>query len=289
MAKDVLLNNGVSIPRIGYGTASISGWQHNNKHVIETIKTAINMGYRYIDTSTIGGNEQSVGQAIKKSNVERSQLFVSTKVWNHDQGYEETLRAFEYSCQQLDLDVIDLYLIHWPIKGKIKDTWRALERLYKDKRVSAIGVSNFRVSDLEHLLRFSKIKPTCNQIELHPYFSQLVLKRYCAQHNIHIIGWSPLGSGSWSKVSSQEKPINDLTIKSIAKEHTVSPSQIILRWNIQHDIIPIPKSETPEHMRQNIFLDHFSLSENEMKEIDSLDKEMRIGPNPDHNDVEFFL
>ena len=252
---DIVLNNGVKIPSLGFGTAAIGEWQQDDDAVVSVIQSAIESGYRYIDGSAVSGNEISIGRAIKKSKINRDELFVVTKVWNGDQGYDATLRAFEQSRLNLGLDVIDLYLIHWPIEDKLTETWKAMEMLYEQKRVRAIGVSNFRINDLEQLLAISTVTPVCNQIELHPYFSQSKLRKYCLAHSIQVIGWSPLGTGTWSNITFEKKPINDSVIQKIAHDHHVSAAQVILRWNVQNNVIPVPKAETEQHIKQNICLD----------------------------------
>lgn len=267
----VTLHNGVKMPQFGLGVYLVE----EGNEIVQTVKTALRYGYRSIDTAAFYDNEVGVGEAIKQSGVPREQLFVTTKVWNSDQGYEQTLRAFDESMKKLQLDYLDLYLIHWPVKGKYIDTWKALEKLYQDGKVRAIGVSNFQIHHLEHIFNECDIKPMVNQIELHPVLSQVDLRSFCREHDIQVEAWSPIARG---------RILNDSTLKKIAEKYHKSVAQIILRWHIQNDIIIIPKSVTPARIKENAEIFDFTLSEEEMNQIHALNKDERFGPHPDHFD-----
>jgi len=230
VASSVMLNNGVEMPQLGLGV-----WQvKDGSQVIASVKAAIAAGYRSIDTAAKYGNEEGVGQAIRESGVPREELFITTKVWNSDQGYESTITALDSSLRKLGLDYIDLYLIHWPVKGKYKDTWNAFEKLYADGKAKAIGVSNFHPHHLEDLLADAKVVPAVDQVELHPLLNQAELRSYCAGKSIHVEAWSPLMQGNL------DQPV----LAEIAGKYGKSPAQVILRWHLQHGIIVIPKSVT---------------------------------------------
>jgi len=262
------LHNGVQMPWVGKGVWQVA----EGEEVINTVKTAIKAGYRAVDTAMIYRNEVGVGQAIKESGVPREELFITTKVWNKAQGYESTLEAFEKSMDRLDLEYLDLYLIHWPVVGKYKDTWRALEKLYADGRVRAIGVCNFKEHHLEDVMKECTVVPMVNQVELHPQFSQKPLRDFCKQHNIQIQAWSPLGMG---------KLLDNEVLKGIAAKHGKTVAQVILRWDLQHGIVTIPKSITPSRIVENTKLFDFELDEADMLAIDGLNTNVRMGPDPD--------
>lgn len=264
----VKLHNGVEIPQLGIGVFKVE----DGDTVIHTVKTALDLGYRSIDTAAIYKNEEGVGKAIKESAVSRESLFITTKVWNEEQGYDSTLRAFETSLKKLDLDYLDLYLIHWPGKDKYVETWKAFERLYDEGVVKAIGVSNFQEHHLDHLLASAKEKPTVNQIELHPRLSQEKLREYCQKKDIKIEAWSPIAKG---------RLINEPTLNYIAKKHDKTPVQVILRWHLQNGHIIIPKSIHPERIKENAEIFDFQLSLVEMDQIDRLNMNERLGSNPD--------
>lgn len=241
--------------------------------VIESVKTALNNGYRSFDTAAIYRNEEGVGQAIKESTVPREDLFITTKVWNSDQGYESTLQAFDASIEKLGLDYVDLYLIHWPVKGKYTETWKALEKLYKDGRVRAIGVSNFNIHHLEDIMEIAEIIPMVNQVEYHPHLTQKELHNFCKKHGIQLEAWSPLKQGEL---------LSEPTINKIARKYQKSPAQIILRWDIQNQVVTIPKSINESRIIENANIFDFELTPVEMSEIDALNKDHRIGPDPDN-------
>ncbi|MFE4427220.1 aldo/keto reductase [Peribacillus butanolivorans] len=266
--ETITLHNGVKMPQLGFGVFKVK----NGSETVESVKKAIEVGYRSIDTAAVYENEEGVGQAIRESGISREELFITSKVWNTDQGYETTLQAFDDSLKRLGLEYLDLYLIHWPGKDKYLETWKALEKLYNEGKVKSIGVSNFHVHHLEKLLENSEIKPVVNQIELHPLLTQVEIRDYCEKHDIKVEAWSPLGRGSL---------IEEPTINHIAKKHGKSSAQVLIRWHLQHEIVVIPKSITPSRIEENAQVFDFSLSLNEMNQIDALNKNERFGSNPD--------
>ena len=267
----VKLANGVEMPRLGLGV-----WKaKDGEEVQNAVKAAIQTGYRLIDTAAVYKNEEGVGKAIKESGVSREDLFITTKVWNDDQGYESTLQAFEESRKKLGLEYIDLYLIHWPVKGKYKETWKALEKLYEDGLVKAIGVSNFQVHHLKDLLSDAKVKPMVNQVEFHPYLTQKELLSYCNEENIQLEAWSPLMQGEVVRVD---------VIKELAEKYGKTPAQIVLRWDLQHGVVTIPKSVKEHRIQENADVFDFELSREDMDKLDALNKNHRYGPDPDNFD-----
>ncbi len=265
------LSNGVEMPWFGLGVYKVE----EGDQVVNSVKWAIEAGYRSIDTAALYQNEEGVGQAIKESGVLREELFITTKVWNSDQGYDTTLQAFEKSLSKLGLDYVDLYLVHWPVKGKYKDTWRALEKLHEDGKVRAIGVSNFQIHHLEDLLADAKVRPVVNQVELHPLLSQVELRNYCKEQGIQIEAWAPLAQG---------RLLDNPTLQAIADKHGKSIAQVLLRWDIQSGIVTIPKSIKKERIVQNADIYDFELSVEEMKQIDDLNEDRRFGADPDNFD-----
>lgn len=263
------LANGVRMPWLGLGV-----WKVSEAEVELAVKSAIEHGYRSIDTAAAYGNEEGVGKAVRESGVPRDQLFITTKVWNADQGYDSTLAAFDRSVGKLGMDYVDLYLIHWPVKGKYKETWRALEKLYRDGRVRAIGVSNFHVHHLEDLLPNAEVKPMVNQVEFHPRLAQRSLLRFCKEQGIQMEAWSPLMQG-------KELLEHELLAK-LANKYGKTAAQIILRWDVQHGVVTIPKSVTPSRIRENADIFDFELSAEDMALIDSLNLDSRVGPDPDN-------
>lgn len=255
------------MPIFGLGVYKVD----DGKTVVESVKTAINHGYRSIDTASFYDNEIGVGQAIKESDIAREDIFVTSKVWNDEQGYESTLQAFERSLKKLDLEYLDLYLIHWPIKDTYKETWRALEKLYTDGRVRAIGVSNFNVNQLQDLLADCNIKPVINQVEFHPHLTQVELRNLCKQENIQLEAWSPLKRG---------RLLEEPTILKIAKQYQKSAAQVILRWDLQSQVITIPKSITKERIIENADIFDFSLTDEDMESINQLNRNDRSGKDP---------
>ncbi|AIQ29822.1 glyoxal reductase [Paenibacillus sp. FSL P4-0081] len=262
------LANGVEMPWFGLGVFKVQEGQE----VVDSVKAAIKAGYRSIDTATVYGNEEGVGQAIRESGVAREELFITTKVWNNDQGYDSTLAAFDLSLSKLGLDYVDLYLVHWPIRAKYKDTWRALEKLYADGKVRAIGVSNFQIDHLEDLLTEANVKPMVNQVELHPLLSQLELREFCRAQGIQIEAWAPLAQGHL---------LDNAVIADIAARHNKTLPQVILRWDLQNGIVTIPKSVKEERIIANADIFDFELSEDEISRINALNNNQRFGSHPD--------
>ncbi|MEI3606325.1 aldo/keto reductase [Pseudogracilibacillus sp. SE30717A] len=267
------LNNNVLMPQLGLGVYKVL-----NEEVTDVVTHALNVGYRSIDTAQFYENEDGVGEAIRNSPIPREDLFITSKVWNSHHGYDNTLRAFEESMEKLKLEYLDLYLIHWPtpMYDQYIETYKALEKLYHDGRVKAIGVSNFNIEHLERVLNECDVTPVLNQVEYHPYLQQDELKKYCREHSILIEAWSPLARGN---------VLNDPAIVHLAKKHQKSPAQIVLRWHIQQDSIIIPKSVTPSRIRENFHIFDFELSSEDMKKIEKLNRNERTGRDPNEMNV----
>ncbi|MEV8044643.1 aldo/keto reductase [Streptomyces griseoluteus] len=265
----IILNNGVEMPQLGFGV-----WQVPDDEAERAVTTALETGYRSIDTAAIYGNEEGTGKAIAASGVPREDLFVTTKLWNSDQGYDSTLRAFDTSLEKLGLDYLDLYLIHWPLPARDNylDTYKAFEKLYSDGRIRAIGVSNFLPEHLERLIAETSVVPAVNQIELHPQLQQRAAREFDAEHGIATEAWSPLGQGK----GLLEVP----AIVAIARKHGRTPAQVVLRWHIQLGNIVIPKSVTPSRIKENIEVFDFSLDDEDLAAIGALDEDKRLGPDP---------
>ncbi|MBD1383281.1 aldo/keto reductase [Metabacillus arenae] len=265
----VTLNNGIKMPQLGFGV-----WQVSDEQATTAVAKAIEAGYTSIDTAMIYENEKGVGKAVRESSVPREELFITTKVWNSDQGYENTLRAFDESLERLGLDYVDLYLIHWPTPqfDEYVDTYKALEKLYHDGRVKSIGVCNFEIEHLERILKECDVKPVLNQIECHPYLAQNEVKEFCAKHEIFVEAWSPLDQGG--------EVLQDEVIKKIAVSHGKTPAQVVLRWHLQNNTIVIPKSVTPARIEENFQVFDFELTADELQEINQLNRNRRKGPNP---------
>ncbi len=263
------LHNGVKMPYLGLGVYLAD----NDKEVIDAIHWALDVGYRHIDTASIYKNEEGVGKAIQTSSIPREDIFVVSKVWNADQGYDTTIKAFEESINRLQLDYLDLYLIHWPVKNKYIDTWKALETLYKEKRIRAIGVSNFMQHHLEDLIEHTEIVPMVNQMEFHPHLLQQDLIDFCSEHQILYEAWSPMMQGKIFGLS---------TLDGLVKKYKKTAAQIVLRWNLQKGVITIPKSVKKERIIANADLFDFELTKEDVAYIDSLDKNQRIGPDPNN-------
>ena len=259
------------MPQVGLGV-----WQAKDGQEVEkAVAVALACGYRLIDTAAVYGNEGGVGRAITNSPVPRSEIFLTTKVWNADHGYDQTIAAFEKSLQRLATDYVDLYLIHWPVPAKDKyiETWRALEKLYSEGKVRAIGVSNFTIEHLERLMNETTVVPTINQIELHPHLSQKELRDFCHQHKIAVESYSPLGGSGGTLL---DVPL----LHEIGRRYSKSPAQVIIRWHIQNGLIVIPKSITPERIRQNINVFDFDLQPDDMDAINHLNANKRVGSDP---------
>lgn len=271
----VKLNNGIEMPVVGLGVFQVEDGQI----VIDSVKAAIKNGYRSIDTAAIYGNEEGVGQGIKEAieenGINREDLFITSKVWNADLGYQSTLDAFELSLKKLGLDYLDLYLIHWPVEGKYVESWKALETLYKTGKVKAIGMSNFQIHHLQDVLEIAEIKPMVNQVELHPLLSQVELRNFLKENSIQVEAWAPLMQGQL---------FENETLSQIAKAHNKSIAQIVLRWHLQNEIVIIPKSIKEHRIQENGNIFDFELTAEEMKTIDALNQNHRVGPDPDNFD-----
>lgn len=269
------LHNGVEMPWFGLGVSNIN----EGAEVINAVKAAISHGYRSIDTAALYGNEEGVGQGIregiKESGISREEIFVTSKVWNSDLGYESTIAAYETSLKKLGLDYLDLYLVHWPVEEKYKEAWRALETLYKEKRVKAIGVSNFHIHHLEELLKDAEITPMINQVEFHPHLTQKELHNFCKEHSIQLEAWSPLMQGGLL-----EHPV----LVEIASKTEKTVAQVILRWDLQNEVVTIPKSIKEARIIQNSQIFDFELTEDDMERISALNENRRVGPDPDNFD-----
>jgi diketogulonate reductase-like aldo/keto reductase len=271
LTDKVVFNNGIEIPGLGLGVFQIP-----NEETAEVVKTGIINGYRLIDTAQIYGNEKGTGEGIKEglkiTGLNREDLFVTSKVWNAHISKEEALNSFEESLKKLQLDYLDLFLIHWPGKDSFKESWLALEELYEAGKIRAIGVSNFEIHHLEELLSYAKVIPVLNQIELHPKLSQKEIRDFCKQHDIKIQAWSPLMQGQL---------LDHPVIKEIAKKHKKSTAQIILRWDIEQEILLVVKSVHENRMLSNSDVFDFKLDNEDMERLNSLNQSLRSGPHPD--------
>jgi len=263
------LGRGESIPQLGFGVFQVPPAETE-----EAVSTALSTGYRHIDTAAAYRNEPAVGQAVHASSLERGEVFITTKCFNDDHGYEEARRAFDASLGRLELDYIDLYLIHWPVPphDRYADTWRAFIELRTEGLVRSIGVSNFQPAHLERLIAETGETPVINQVELHPYFQQVGLRREHERLGIVTEAWSPLAQG---------QVLGDPVIVRIAESHSRTPAQVVIRWHLQLGNVVIPKSVTPERIRENFEVFDFELADSEMREIDALDEGRRLGPDPD--------
>jgi len=269
----VTLNNGLEMPLVGYGVFRVP----DGEDLAEAVKTAIAKGYRSIDTAQVYRNEESVGRgiraAIAEGLVSRDELFVTSKVWNDGLSYEETLAAYDSSLEKLGLDYLDLYLIHWPgLDTNYIDAYKALEKIYQDGRVRSIGVSNFHVHHLEHLLKETTVIPVINQIEFHPHLTQEEVRAYCKEHGIQVEAWSPLMNGSL---------LEEELIQQLATKYSKTPAQIVLRYDVQHGVVTIPKTMTPARMTENLHVFDFTLTDEEMAQLDAMNDGLRCGPDPE--------
>ena len=275
LQSKAVLNNGVEMPWFGLGVFKVE----EGPELVEAVKSAIKAGYRSIDTAAIYGNEKAVGEGIRAgieaTGIAREELFITSKVWNADQGYETTIAAYEESLKKLGLDYLDLYLVHWPSEGKYKDTWRALETLYKEKRVRAIGVSNFQVHHLQDVMKDAEIKPMINQVEYHPRLTQKEVQAFCKEQGIQMEAWSPLMQGQL---------LDNETLQEIAEKHGKTTAQVILRWDLQNGVITIPKSTKEHRIIANADVFNFELTKEDMEKIDALNQNHRVGPDPDNFD-----
>ena len=268
----IKLNNNVFIPQLGLGVfQSKDGDEAKN-----AIKWALEAGYRHIDTAMFYGNETSVGEAIRECNIPREEIFVTTKLWNDDIRNGNCVEALEGSIRKLGFDYVDLYLIHWPADG-YKEAWKDMEQLYKEGKIKSIGVSNFQKHHLEEIEKIAEIMPVVNQIESHPYFNNQELIEYCQNKDIAVEVWSPLGGG-------RNSVLNDEIIRNIGQKNNTSNAQVVLRWHIQRGVIVLPKSVHKERIQANYNVYDFELTDDDMKVIDGLNKDLRVGPNPDNFD-----
>jgi len=272
--KYVALNNGVKMPMLGYGVFKIDDDQSG----VEAVKTAIEAGYRSIDTAAIYGNEKAVGQAIKECGVPREEIFLTTKLWNEAMRVGNQVESFEQSLADLGVDYVDLYLVHWPVRGHYVDTWLAMEKIYKSGKAKAIGVSNFLPHHIDDIAKVWSVVPALNQYEMHPLLTRKPLLAHCKKHGIVSQSWGPLGgSDPDNKVSLLDNPV----IAKIAEKYGKSPAQVILRWNIDIGVVCIPKSITPSRIKANIDVFDFALTGEDIAVIDGLNKDARFGPDPD--------
>ena len=265
---NVTLHDGVEIPQLGFGV-----FQVPPEVTQKAVEEALAAGYRHIDTAAAYRNESGVGAALAATGIPRGEIFVTTKLWNSEQGFDSTLRAHRESLERLGLDAVDLYLVHWPMpdEGRYLDTWRAFERIRGEGGTRSIGVSNFRVEELENMREVTELQPTVNQIELHPLLQQAELRAWHAEHAIATEAWSPLAQG---------EVLGDETILRLAKHHGRTPAQVVLRWHLQVGNVVIPKSVTPERIRENLDVFEFELEEDEMEAMAALEAGHRTGPDP---------
>ena len=262
-----VLNNGLKMPWLGFGVYQIK----EGESVGNAVKCALEAGYRSIDTAAVYGNEQGVGKAIQESGIPREDIFLTTKVWNDDLRKKRTLQAFEESLEKLQTDYVDLYLVHWPVADFYLEAWSAMEEIYNSGRAKAIGVSNFLISHLQDIMKEGNVVPVVNQIEFHPYLVQPELLQFCKNHHIQVEAWSPLMQGQVVTVPA---------IREMAKKYNKTTAQIVLRWNLQHGVITIPKSVNPNRIIKNRQIFDFELSQGDVKILDALDRGKHFGPDP---------
>lgn len=262
------LSNGLKIPSIGFGTYKLG----DDEKVINAVDYALKVGYRHIDTAAFYGNEEAIGKALKKSNVKRKDIFLATKLWNNCHGYENAMNAFNDSIKRLGVEYLDLYYIHWPTELNF-ETWKALEDLYYEGKVKAIGVCNFKIGHLEDLKKTARIMPMVNQVELHPGFTQKEMVKYCEENNIQLIAWSPIMRG---------RLLTEPLMIQLSEKYNKTITQIILRWHIQNDIIPIPKSSNEERIKENFNIFDFEISKEDILKIDTLDRNENVSGVPDN-------
>ncbi|MHA2036492.1 MAG: aldo/keto reductase [Promethearchaeota archaeon] len=262
------LNNGAKIPYLGLGT-----WDLRGREAYRAVLWSFDLGYRLIDTAALYGNETEIGEAIKDTIIPREELFLTTKVWNTDQGYNRALNAFEKSLKRLKVDYVDLYLIHWPVSGLRNETWKALEKIYESGKTRAIGVSNFTIRHLKEIIETSETIPTVNQIEFSPFLFQEELMQFCKSHEIVVEAYTPLTRG---------RKFDNETVKTLANKYNKSPAQVLIRWGLQHDIIEIPKSGNKQHLRENAEVFDFTLNKEEMLQLNGLNEDYRLVDDP-HN------
>ncbi|MFC3748146.1 aldo/keto reductase [Paenibacillus sp. GCM10012306] len=262
------LNDGVTMPWLGLGVFKTE----DGDEVVHAVKSALEIGYRSIDTAAVYKNEEGVGRGIRESGVAREELFITTKLWNSDQGYESALQAFEDSRRKLGLEVIDLYLVHWPVTGKYRESWKALVHLQKEGLVKSIGVSNFQIHHLKDIIEDTGVVPAVNQVEFHPLLTQRELLKYSREQGIQLEAWSPLMRGNL------DLPL----IQELATKYGKTPAQIVLRWDIQQGVITIPKSVHANRIQENAAIFDFTLSDEDVKALEDLNQDRRFGPDPDN-------
>jgi diketogulonate reductase-like aldo/keto reductase len=267
----VALHGTVQIPLLGFGTFKVK----NGQDVEQAVATALDLGYRHIDTAVIYRNEEGVGRAVAASGIDRSEIFVTTKVWNSDQGHEPTLQAIDASLERLGMDYVDLYLVHWPKPAHTPETWQAMEEIQASGKAQAIGVSNYLTHHLDQLLEKATVLPSINQIQFHPHLQSPDLVDYCDDRGIVIEAWGPLKRG---------QVIDDPELAAIAATHGLTVPQVVLRWMLQRGVVTIPKSVTPSRIAENADLYGFELSTDEMAAINAMDRDDRVGAHPDHID-----
>ncbi len=260
------LNNGLEIPRLGLGT-----WDLRGKEAYNAVLWSLKLGYRLIDTASLYGNEIEIGEALKDTKVPREEIFLTTKVWNSDQGYNNTLNAFEKSLKLLKVEYIDLYLIHWPVTGLRNETWKAMEKIYEGGKTHAIGVSNFTIRHLKELFETSETIPTVNQIEFSPFLFQKELMDYCKSNKIGVEAYSPLTRG---------RKFGNEVVLALAQKHEKTPAQILIRWGLQHELIEIPKSGNQQHLRENANIFDFTLNREDVSQLDELNENFRLVDDP---------
>ncbi len=266
--ESTVLSNGVKMPWLGLGVWKVK----DDGEAERSVASAIEAGYRAIDTAAAYNNEEGVGAGIRASGVSRDEIFVTTKIWNADQGYESSLAAFEESRRKLGIDVVDLLLIHWPVKGKYVDTWRALEKLYKDGQVRAVGVSNFQIHHLQDVMQASELVPMVNQVEYHPLLTQEKLLAFTKENGIQLTAWSPLMQGN----------LDHQVLADIGAKYGKSAAQVVLRWDLQNGVVTIPKSVNPSRQQENADIFDFTLSSEDMALISALNQNKRFGSDPDN-------
>ncbi|MFZ0391357.1 MAG: aldo/keto reductase [Calditrichia bacterium] len=263
----ITLNNGIKMPRFGLGVYLAD----SGKETQRAVEHALASGYRLIDTARMYGNEKDVGTAVRNSGISRDEVFITTKLWNSDHGFEKAQRAFEKSLRELNLDYIDLFLIHWPVENIRNETWKALERIVKSKQCRAIGVSNYTISHLKELLSDSETAPAINQVEFSPFLYQKELLEFCREHEIQLEAYSPLTRG---------KKFDHPLLQKLSEKYRKSPAQIMIRWSLQHDLIVIPKSTNPQRIEENAQVFDFVIEEDDMNTLDGLDDNYRVSWDP---------
>ncbi len=262
------LNNGVLMPWLGFGTYKVP----EGEEAYQAVRHALDAGYRSIDTASLYENEASVGRAVRDSGIPRNDIFITTKVWNDDQRAGRVLQAFEESLARLEMDTVDLYLVHWPVPGRFIETWGVLEEIYRSGRARAIGVSNHLIHHLQAILKSGSVVPAVNQVEFHPLLQSKDLHTFCRQHGIQLEAWAPLMKG---------RGLSNPVLEEIAAKHGKTAAQVVIRWELQKEVVTIPKSAKKERIYENRDVFDFSLDEEDMRRIDGLDQEYRYGAHPD--------